>query len=101
MHQEYQFMADFTLPEEPTDEFFELLPYQENIVNKFLSQGKLINYALSLDNAKLWAVFSANSELEVLEMLSEFPLSRFMKVEVSLLTSYTTLSVAAPNFSLN
>lgn len=94
-------MADFTLPEEPTDEFFELLPYQENVVNKFLSQGKLINYALSLDNAKLWAVFSANSELEVLEMLSEFPLSRFMKVEVSLLTSYTTLSVAAPNFSLN
>lgn len=94
-------MADFTLPEEPTDEFFELLPYQETVVNKYLAQGKLINYALSLDNAKLWAVFSANSELEVLEMLSEFPLFRFMKVEVSLLTSYSTLSVTAPNFSLN
>ncbi len=101
MHQEYQFMADFTLPEELSEEFFKLLPYQECVVNKYLAQGKLINYALSLDNAKMWAIFSANSELEVLEMLSDFPLTRFMEVKVSLLTSYTTLSVAAPNFSLN
>lgn len=101
MHQEYQFMADFTLPDELTDEFFDLLSYQDCVVNKYLSQGKLINYALSLDNAKIWAIFSANSEVEVREMIADFPLTRFMEVEISLLTAYNTLSVAAPNFSLN
>ena len=101
MHQEYQFMVDFTLPNELTEEFFELLSYQDCVVNKYLAQGKLVNYAISLDNAKMWAIFSANSELEVLEMLHDFPLTRFTQVEVSLLTSYSTLGVAAPNFSLN
>lgn len=101
MHQEYQFMADFTLPEELTDEFFDLLTYQDCVVNKFLSQGKIINYALSLDNAKLWAIFSANSEIEVRAMIDQLPLTRFMDVEISLLTAYNTLTVAAANFSLN
>ncbi len=101
MHQEYQFMAEFNLPEDLSEEFFELLPYQETVINKYLAQGKLVNYALSLDNARMWAIFSANSEVEVLEMLREFPLTRFMEVHISLLSSYTTLSVAAPNFSLN
>ncbi len=101
MHQEYQFMAACILPAELSDEFFDLLSYQDVVVNKYLAQGKLIHYALSLDNARLWALFSANSELEVLEMLREFPLTRFLEVEISLLTTYATLSVATPSFSMN
>ncbi len=101
MHQEYHFMADCTLPNELTAEFFELLPYQDNVVNKYLAKGKLINYAFSVDSGKLWAVFSASSAMEVFELLREFPLTQFMEVEVNLLSSYSTLSVGAPHFSLN
>ncbi|MCG8329177.1 MAG: muconolactone Delta-isomerase family protein [Chitinophagales bacterium] len=96
----YQFMVDFTLPEELSNEFMNLLPYQKAIVAQYLEDGKLVNYALSLDNSKLWAVFNANSELEVLEMLTDFPLTPFMRVEVNLLTSFNTNELS-PQFSLN
>lgn len=101
MYYESHFMVDFTLPEDLTDEFFDLLPYQDSVVNKYLSNGKLLNYALSLENGKLWAIFSANSELEIREMLLDFPLTRFLQMEINLLTSYNTVHAGAAQFSLN
>lgn len=101
MYYESHFMVDCTLPEELTDEFFDLLPYQDTVVNKYLSNGKLVNYALSLENAKIWAVFSANSELEIRELLLDFPLTRFLQMEVSLLTYYHAMSSGSAQFSLN
>lgn len=95
-----QFMVDFTLPNAITEEFIELLPYQKLIVEQYLEDGKLVNYAQSLDNAKVWAVFNASSEMEVLEMLVDFPLTPFMGVEVNLLTSFNT-NDSVPLFSLN
>lgn len=101
MYYESHFMVDFTLPEELTDEFFDLLPYQDYVVNKYLANGKLVSYALSLENAKLWAIFSASSELEVRTMLLEFPLTRFMQLEINLLTCYNAMHTGHAQFSLN
>ncbi len=101
MYYESHFMVDFTLPEELNDEFFDLLPLQDEVVNQYLSKGKLLHYALSLENGKLWAIFSANSELEIREMLLDFPLTRFLQLEVNLLTSYNTVHAGAVQFSLN
>lgn len=101
MNTEYQFMVDFTLPPELSDEFIDLIPYQRNVVNKYFSEGKLVNYALSLENAKLWAVFNAESEMEVMEMIIDFPLTKFMQVEICMLSIYNAPTPAAMNFSLN
>ncbi|MCB0595248.1 MAG: hypothetical protein H6557_10865 [Lewinellaceae bacterium] len=95
-----QFMVDFTLPEELCEEFVDLIPYQRAVVDRYLSEGKLVNYALSLENAKVWAVFNANSEMEVREMLMDFPLTRFMEIEVCMLNSFNS-SEFEPSFSLN
>ncbi|WP_282779905.1 muconolactone Delta-isomerase family protein [Phaeodactylibacter xiamenensis] len=95
-----QFMVDFTLPEELSTEFTDLIPYQRAVVDRYLSEGSLVNYALALESAKLWAIFNANSEMEVLEMLSDFPLTPFMQVEINQLTSFNTAE-ATPAFSLN
>lgn len=96
----YQFMVDLTLPEQLTEEFAELIPYQQLLVDQYLEEGKLVNYALSNENNRAWAVFNAKSELEVLEMLAEFPLTPFMGVEVSMLASFNTQE-DVPQFSLN
>lgn len=101
MNTEHQFMVDFTLPRELSEEFLDLIPYQRNIVNKYFSEGKLVNYALSLENAKLWAIFNADSELEVMEMIVDFPLTKFMHVEICMLSMYNAPTPAAANFSLN
>lgn len=96
----HQFMVDFTLPEELSGEFMELIPFQRAVVNRYLSEGSLVNYALALEQAKLWAVFKANSEMEVLEMLADFPLTPFMQIEINELTSFHTAE-STPAFSLN
>ena len=101
MNQEYHFMVDFTLPDVLSDEFMELIPYQRAAVNKLFVEGKLVNYALSLENSKLWAVFNANSELEVMDMITDWPLTEFMKVNISILTFYNTLEPQAFHFSMN
>ncbi|NET36439.1 MAG: hypothetical protein F6K19_31160 [Cyanothece sp. SIO1E1] len=96
----HHFMVDFSVPEEPPASFLELVPFQEAVVTDYLSKGKLVNYAISLEKSKIWAVFAANSEIEVLEMLIDFPLTKFMKVEISLLQQYNQ-NAYAPGFSLN
>jgi len=101
MNTEYQFMVDCTLPEEIPAEFHDLIPYQRLAVERFLSEGKLVNYVFSEDRGKLWAIFNADSEMEVLEFLVHFPLMEFMKVEIAVISTYQTTEHPAPNFSLN
>lgn len=101
MDNKYQFMVDFTLPNTLTTNFMDLVPAQRAIVNRFLQEGKLSSYSLSLDKSKLWAVFNANSEVEVMDMVADFPLAGFMDMEISLLTFNHTSKSEVLVFSMN
>jgi muconolactone delta-isomerase len=96
-----QYMVDFTLPAELPEEFVSKIPQQRNMVNRLLSEGKILNYALSLENSKLWVVFAAPSETELMEMVHRLPLTRFMDVKVNELTFYNTFNTFVPAFSVN
>ncbi len=95
-----QFMVDFTLPEELSNEFMDLIPYQRAVANRYFAEGKLVNYALSLEAARIWAVFNASTEMDVMDMLLDFPLTRFMEVEICPLASFNSSEFPA-SFSLN
>lgn len=101
MNAEYQYMVDFTLPSILSDEFMGLIPYQRAAVNKFFKEGKLLNYSLSLENSKIWAVFNANSEMDVMDMLADLPLTKLMEIEISMLTFYNAFEPEMPHFSMN
>lgn len=94
-------MVEFHLPEELNDDFFDQIPHQRTAVDRLLEEGCLVSYALSLEDAKLWAVFNAESEMEVMEMILEMPLSRFMEADVHLLAFYNETPLEVPDFSLN
>jgi muconolactone delta-isomerase len=96
-----QYMVDFTLPDSLTDDFISTIPHQRNIVNRLFSEGKLLNYALSLENSKLWAIFAARTESDLMDLVSLLPLSRYMRVRVSELTFYNSVSPNQPSFSVN
>ena len=95
------YMVDFTLPGEYTEEFVALISRQRATVNRLLSEGKILNYALSLENAKLWAVFSARSEAELHELVERLPLSKFMQYQVFDLTFFNASHPFTPVFSVN
>lgn len=94
-------MVDFTLPTELSEEFVSKIPMQRTLVNRLLSEGKILNYALSLESSKLWVVFSARSEAELMEMVHRLPLTRYMKVRVSELTLFNSVNAFVPAFSVN
>jgi hypothetical protein len=97
---QYRFMADCTLPTAFTKEQELQLTDQRAVMEYYLDEGILVNYALSLEHAKLWAVWNATSEVEVLELMVSLPLSEVMDIQVSLLNAFDTKETT-PEFSLN
>lgn len=96
-----QYMVVFTLPQPLTEEFIGRIPQQRQAVNRLMHEGKVLHYSLSLENSKLWAVFSAHSEAELMELVSSLPLTEYMKVHVSELTFFHSAQSFAPAFSVN
>lgn len=96
-----QYMVDFTMPQELPEEFVSRIPHQRAAVNRLLNEGKILNYALSLENSKLWAVFSVRSESELMQLIQTLPLTRYMKVHVNELTFYNAAHPFTPAFSVN
>ena len=82
-------------------ETLDKIPQQRSMVNRLLTEGKILNYALSLENSKLWVVFAASSEAELMEMVHRLPLTRYMKVRVNELTFYNSVNTFVPAFSVN
>ncbi|HFA48908.1 MAG TPA: hypothetical protein ENJ95_07825 [Bacteroidetes bacterium] len=101
MTKEFQYMVDFKLPQLLSEDFLKLIPQQRSKIDKLFREGKLINYALSLDHSKMWAVVSANNETEVKDLLFELPLTRFMDFNINMLTLYNAVNGESPVFSLN
>ena len=96
-----QYMVDFTMPKELSEEFVSLIPRQRAVVSSLMSEGKLLNYALSLENGKLWAVFCGRSENEVMDMVQSLPLAGYMRFRISELTFFNTAQAYSPVFSVN
>ncbi len=94
------FMIEFELPETFNDEFLELIPSQRDMVNQMLIEGKLKSYSLSMDRSRVWAVASADSEFEAMEIIAQLPLSMFMTPMIHELMFYNASEVML-QFSLN
>ncbi len=95
------FMVEFELPEVLTDEFMSLIPEQRYVINKMMADGQLKSYSLALDRSMLWAVFDADSEFQVLELIAQMPLSDFMDPYVSELMFHNAANDIVHQFSLN
>lgn len=96
-----QFMVEFDLPVDMTEEFTVKIPLQRLKVNALMESGKLLSYALSLDRQKLWCVVKAQTEFDAIEIISEFPLISYMDPTITELMFNNIVSLRMPLFSLN
>jgi hypothetical protein len=48
------YMITIQLPMELTKEFISLIPKQRATINELMDQGKILQYALSVDRSTLW-----------------------------------------------
>lgn len=96
-----QFMVEFELPGEFSERFISKIPHQRMKINEFLEDGKLQSYALSMDRQRLWCVVNAESEIEVMQIIGEFPLIDYMKPYITELMFNNAVVLKVPAFSLN
>ena len=84
-----------------SEDFTSKIPAQRKKINEMMEQGRMMSYALSEDYSKLWCVVKAESEFEVMSLVSEFPLIDFMDPKISKLLFNNVVALRLPMFSLN
>lgn len=94
-----QFMVEFDLPAF-TEKFVSLIPAQRLKIDELLVDGQIASYSLAMDRSKLWVIINANSESEVYDIISEFPLIDFLRPNVQQLM-FSNSASKVPMFSLN
>lgn len=95
------FFIDITLLDSFSKQFLELIPSQRRVVEQLMNDSKIISYSLSLDRSKLWIVAEGANDEEILDMLSEFPLIKFMRPDVHELAFHDNIHSGFPHLSLN
>lgn len=95
------YMVDIQLPEIFSDDFVSLIPAQRAHIDQLLGDRVISSYTLSLDRSKLWATVPADSEEEVMDLLAEMPLMKFMRVDIYELAFHETSTMGIPHMSLN
>lgn len=95
-----QYMVVFVIPTPLPDHMFDMIPAQREEVDNLFSAGRLLTYTLSLDKSKLWAVFLAGSESELLRYIDMLPLSQYVEYDYQELMFHQSLKLL-PSMSLN
>jgi muconolactone delta-isomerase len=96
-----QFMVEFDLPAQMSEDFMRRIPAQRLKVNELMEGGKILSYSLSADRQKLWCILKVESELEVMELIADFPLVKYMDPTIHELMFHNMVAARIPLFSLN
>ena len=96
-----EFMVTISFSNEWTQDFVNLIADQRDHVNKLFSTGKLLGYSLAADRSKLWVVMLATNEIDLLDMISKFPLINYMNVDFVELMFHNASANAFPPLIYN
>lgn len=97
----HKYMAEFDIPRNVDQEFFDLIPQQRIVVKDYFDQNILISYSLNQERTKLWAIFLATSPEELITYIEKMPLSSFMTYTVNELMFHEYSERELPYISLN
>lgn len=95
------FMINFKIPSDLPEKFVELIPEQREKVDDFLYDGSIVSYTLSMDRSQLWVIVDAETDGEAFDIISELPLTPYMKIDIHPLMFHDTADFVMPTFSAN
>lgn len=95
------FLVHITLPDVFTRRFYELIPKHRAHINALLEQQIVLSYSLDIERKHVWTVISADSEQEVMDLLSDFPIITEVRVHIHELAFYDTAQKALPDLIMN
>jgi muconolactone delta-isomerase len=96
-----QHMIEISLPADPDEEFYALVPHQRAHIDKLLEQGVVMGYSLSIDRSKLWIALNARNKRHATEILSEFPMFSYFEITIYPLMFHNASVMALNIVSMN
>ncbi len=95
-------MVEMTFGDLDKQVLSKLMRKQRAQLSKLLQQGIVANYSIAFDETKIWIVFnSAYNTFEIMEMVTEFPLSNYADTFVQDLCFSEQSSFLTEETSLN
>ena len=95
-----QFMVIFDLPSPLSEEMLDLIPEQKTAMDELFTSGKLLSYTVALDRSKLWAIFLAEEESELISYIDHFQMTSYMDFDYKEIMFHNTVHLM-PTMSLN
>jgi hypothetical protein len=74
----FLYMVEMTVPDYPTDDFFEIIPEHRSKVHELMLKDIIVSYSLAGDRSKLWVIIKAGSESELLMHIESLPLTKYL-----------------------
>jgi hypothetical protein len=93
----YQVTIQFKMDEQ----FMGHIPQHRFLINKWINNGILDSYAVSLENRRSWMTFNADSEAEVEGLLRLSPLYPYWTYEIDSIFVYDSPLYRFPKVVLN
>ena len=95
------YMVEFDVPYPMSPEFASLIPAQRSRADKLMADQKILSYSLSMDRRKLWVIFSAETDSELFQLITDLPLTPYMHYEYEELMFHNAPWMLLPAPSMN
>lgn len=95
------FMVEIELPAVLSDEFINTIPYQREHINQLMTRKVVASYSLDIHRSKVWVTVIGNDETFANDIISGFPLARFMSWTIYELAFYNSVALTFPDISVN
>lgn len=95
------FMVEMFLPEVIDLEFMKMIPAHRAYVDQLISDGKILTYTVNEERTKGWIIFDAEEAEEVLDIVQQFPINRFLTFEIHALMIHDGEAFRFPKLHMN
>ena len=95
------FLVHITLPDVFSKKFYDTIPKQRAHINSLLEKQIVLSYSLDMERKNVWVFVHADSETEVMDLLSAFPIIKDVKVSIHELAFHDASHKALPDLIMN
>jgi muconolactone delta-isomerase len=96
-----QFMVEIFLPEAMEMDFMRMIPAHRAYINELITNGTILSYSISFDRSKGWIIFYSDKAEEVLDIVQQFPIHRFITIEINELFIHDGEAYRFPKMNYN
>jgi hypothetical protein len=95
------YLLHITLPESFTEEFYELINKQRELIAVLMDRRTVLSYSLDMERKNMWCVMEVNEQKELGEIIKTFPIINDVQLDVHELAYHDAAPIALPDLILN